>query len=312
MQENTHIDWKGFAAHRGDPLAVKGLAKAITEFLQMKMVIGRKFTVPDAILGPSGAPVISVYDNSASVDAGYEDLFDLVDMRDSSSKTFELIDVTNGITFEQTKDGDKIKIRSIASAKAAVSYLRYTGGLGFLDDWFRFNEYYKMEQIVNTVKAKYYNTMAQVHYDLFTALSSGVNQAFATDDVTTINNACATVLDAIKDKGYAVGDNPVFRILCSVSLKARISKALAAAFVLPNANNNQIVYNIDKVVATPRIVGTSYYVVLPGVKLQRGIWSDLNAESERDALRRAEDIGWEGKFNAVIADSAQVRRCALS
>lgn len=314
MENKIGIDWEGFAKHRHDPEAVKCMASDISAFFKEPLEArekGVKFVPSDPNL--AGVPsVINVFANSAEEDFGYERLFDFVDMRKSAAKTFEILDASNGITFEQIKEGEPIKVRGISTAKTSVGYLKYAGGLGFLDDWFRFNQYYLMDDVLRDVRLKYLATMAQVHYALLTALGSGVNQAFATDDVTTINNACAKILTDIKGKGYAAGENPVFKIAAGTGLKARIAKALAAAFALPNANNNQIAYRIGEVIATTELADDKYYVILPGVKMKRAVWDDLNAESKRDALRRAEDMTWEGKFNAAIGDAAQVRRCSLA
>lgn len=311
----TGIDFKGFAQHKEDPDAVKALAVNISEYfaepLNRKSVIGQKAIPSDGNL-TGNVPIINVYDNISEDDFGFERLFDFVDMRSSESKTFEILDVTNGIAFEQIKEGELIKIRGITTSKTSVGYLKYGGGLGFLDDWFRFNQYYLMDDIVANVRAKYYNTMSQVHYDLLTNLGAGVNQAWVTDDVTTINNACAQILSDMDGKGYAAGENPPFKIVCGTGLKARIAKALIAAFNMPNANNNEIVYRIDEVIASPKMSDSNYYVVLPGIKMKRAVWDDLNGENQRDALRRAEDMTWEGKFNAAIGDITQIRRNALS
>ena len=314
LNDRTGIDWEGFGKHRHDPVAVKDMATDITAFFKEpfeREEKGVKFIPSDPNL--AGVPsVINVFANSAEEDFGYERLFDFVDMRKSTAKTFEILDASNGITFEQIKEGEQIKVRGISTAKTSVGYLKYAGGLGFLDDWFRFNQYYLMDDVLRDVRLKYLSIMASVHYGLLTALGSGVNQAFSVDDVTTINNAIAKILTDIKGKGYAAGENPVFKIASGTGLKARIAKALAAAFINPNTNNNQIVYRVDEVIATTELADDKYYVVLPKAKMKRGVWNDLNGESQRDALRRAEDMTWEGKFNAAIGDAAQVRRCSLS
>ncbi len=315
MRNSTGIDWEAFTKDVDDPQAIKDLALDLSDYFKepaeaAAKAQGTKMFPSDGNL--TGAiPIINVFSNTAEVDFGYERVFDFVDMRGSTSKTFEILDTTNGITFEQVKEGDVIKLRKVSTAKAPVGYLKYGGGLGFLDDWFRFNQYYLMDDIVRDVRAKYYNTMAGVHYSLITGLT-GIDQAFATDDVTTINNACAQILKDLEGKGYAPGENPSFKILCGVGLKARIAKALAAAFYLPNSNNNQIVYNIDEVIASSKIPDANYWVCVPGIKSKRAVWDDLNSESQRDALRRAEDITWEGKFNAAIADKLLFKKCALA
>lgn len=311
----TGIDWKDFAKHRGDPEAVRAMAKNVTEFfeepmLQNAKMIGQKFIPSDPNLA-GNAPIVSVYSNTAENDFGYERLYDFVDMRQSTSKTFEILDVSNGITFVQTKEGEPAKVRDISTGTSEVGFLKYMGALGFLDDWWRFNQYYLIDEMVIDVRAKYYATMSQVHYELITNLTS-IDQGFNTDDVTTINDAQAQILVDLKGKGYAIPENPIFKIACGAKLKARLAKAIAAAFTNPNTNNNQIAYVVDEVIGTTNLSDSYYWVILPGIKMKRAIWNDLNSESQRDSLRRAEDISWEGKFNAAIGDKKQVRRCLLA
>ena len=324
MNDRIGIDWEGFAKHRHNPDALKALAKNITEYFQelgQKMVQGENLAeVIKQLTGkafPSDAnltgavPIVSVYGNTEEPDFGFERIFAFIDMRKSKSKTFEILDATNGITFEQVKEGEPAKLRAVTTAKASVGFLKFFGGLGFLDDWWRFNQYYLMDQVLREVRAKYYDKKSQIHYDIITGLT-GIDEAFDTDDVTTINNACANIIAAVKGKGYGVGDNPTFKITCGSGLKARIAKALAAGFYVPNSNNNQIVYKIDEVIATGYLPNTHYHVCLPGIKSQRGVWDDLNGESQRNALRRAEDMTWEGKYNAAVGDKTQFKKCALS
>jgi hypothetical protein len=88
---------------------------------------------------------------------------------------------------------------------------------------------------------------------------------------------------------------------------------MAAAFINPNTNNNQIVYNIGALVSTTYVANTSYYVSLPGFKNVRGEWEDLSARPpQRNELHLGADHVWTGAFNGAIAESLQHRRCALS
>ncbi len=309
------IDWDGFAKDRGNESDIKELATDITEFFQepaKKKLEARKFTVTDGNLA-GAVPVVDVSVQKSLVDFGYEEIFAPVDMTKSSSKTFDLLDLTNGVVFEQLKEGEKPKVRKVSSGKASVSYLGFGAALGFLDDWFRFNEYYKMDDILVQVRNEYYDSKAKLHYDLFVALGAGINQAFATDDATTIDNACVQILSDSKKKGYFSSENEPFIVLANPGLKRRLTKAIWPFSVNSNdATSAGPTHNIKSLVTTWHIPTGTYYVILPGNKLKRGNWEDLNAEGQRDALRRAEDIAWHTKYNGAIGDSQQVRRCSLS
>ena len=257
-----------------------------------------KYTGADSSLTPTDNPIAyKLTDTIKTPDRGYEVLFREVDMRQSTSKSFDVMDVSGGVTFYQQNPGERAKLSTLpTAARAAVSMLRFTGGFPILDDWLRFNEYYKI-----------------LMYGLITSLSSGINEAFVTDDVTTINNACVTIQNNMDAAGYPVEENPSFYIVASPLLKMRLMKALAASFINPNSNINQIVWPIAGMVNTTKIASTSYYVCLPGIKNMKGEWEDLNARpAQRDELVLGADHVWTGAYNSAIGESKQWRRCALS
>lgn len=74
--------------------------------------------LPDTVLvtqslGETGLP-----------DFGFRRLFDHLDLTASESPTFDVLDVTNGVTFEQIEDGEESKARKITTAKSSVRYLQ--------------------------------------------------------------------------------------------------------------------------------------------------------------------------------------------
>jgi len=277
-------------------------------------VTGSKIIGPDANLMAAVPVVLVMSDTIKTPDRGYEMLFDEVDMRTSNNDTFEVLDISGGVTFFQQVTGEEVKMSKIpSSAKTLVSYLRFSGGLNILDDWIRFNKFYLIDRLFGDTIKKWWTKKATIFYGLLTALGSGINEAFATDDVTTINNACSTILTNLEAAGYDVDENAQFVITCNPKLRSRIFKAIAATFVMPNTNNNQLVYNISAVVSTTKIANTSYYVSLPGVKNQRGEWEDLNARpAQRDERLLGAAHIWTGSYNGIIGEAKQHRRCALS
>jgi hypothetical protein len=277
-------------------------------------VTGAKMRGPDADLMGQTPVALIMSDTIKSPDRGYEMLFDEVDMRASSNDSFDIMDVSGGVTFYQQRSGEEVKMSKIGKAvKTSVSYLRFSGGLNILDDWIRFNKFYLIDDLFGGTIKRWFNKKATIFYGLLTALGAAIDEAFDTDDVTTINNACAQILTDLEAAGYDVDENSQFVIVCNPKLRARIFKAIAATFVNPNTNNNQIVYNIQAIVSTTKIVNTSYYVCLPGVKSKRGEWDDFQA---RPAQRDERILGaahiWTGAYNGIIAEAKQYRRCALS
>ncbi len=295
---------KALGKIQGDP--VKKYAAATVD--------GQKIVGHDANLMPAAPVALVMSDQLKSPDRGYEVLFDEVDMRASSNDTFKIIDVSGGVTFYQQRPGEEAKLSKLPKAAVAlVSFLRFTGGFAILDDWLRFNQYYLIDQLFADTTRNWFDKKATIHYGLLTALSSAVNQAFVTDDISTINAACAGILQDLTDAGYAVDENSQFDITVNPTIKERILMALYAGYLNPNTNNKKIIWNIRNVIATSKIVNTSYYVSLPGGKNMRGEWEDFNLRPpQRNELALGADHVWTGAYNPVIGEAKQHKRCALS
>lgn len=276
-------------------------------------VSGDKFVGSDSNLMGS-IPVSLVQANTIkSPDRGYEFLFDEVDMRTSTNNTFDVIDVTGGVTFYQQLEGEEAKLSKIpTSAITNVAMLRFTGGFNVLDDWIRFNQYYKIDALASATVRRWWDKKATIFYALITALTS-IDQAFDTSDVNTINKACANILIDLEAVGHDVDENSTFAIVCNPILRGRIFQAIANSFVSPNTNSNQIVYNIDTVISTTKMANTHYWVVLPGDKNQRGEWEDYNVRPpQRNELVLGAAHVSTGGYNGIIGQKKQFRKCALS
>lgn len=241
---------------------------------------------------------------------GFEELFDLVDMRGAGQTSFDIIDVTNAITFAEVKTGERMKVYGVTTAKSTVTKMIVAAAIGILDDWINYAQFWNLNQAANEARSKYYDKQATDHYAVLAAISSDQNQAYVSDDITTINNACAKILSDCAGKGYVLTGNESFELRAHTDLKQRIEKAFALTFNSPNSSNNQLVHTIARKYTT-KLANTSYYVGLPGEKAKRGIWSDLSAETDRDILLRGTDVAYCGEYNMAIGEEDQFRRCSL-
>ena len=253
------------------------------------------------------------------LDLGWTNLFQFVDMRQSSNSSFKIIGASTSMQFKQRAPGEKVEIsRNIASDSTPIEYVTYAAGLGILDDWMRFQDWWGIEQTVAEFRGKYYDKQAELHYGLITALGSGINVAFSTDATQTFNNAAADMLRDMRSSGYALGSGVQFTILTSPEKLGYVLKMLEATrgsqLVANNANAHPIAYSVGQVIASPYVTAadTGYYLVIPGRRLQRGTWMDLSIETNRDIYKRAQDWVGTGQFNAGVGDTNQVRRVAFS
>lgn len=319
----THIDWPAFfdavkSAGSVDEReqAVKAIAHDITDFYRGKGAHAPKTGAKASGADPNlaGQPMVAgVFDNPAAQDMGFTRIFEILDLTKSTTESFKLINVVNGVSFQQLKPYERPKNFDLTSSNNSVSRLIFGALMALLDDWFKYNQYYQAERLVVSVKAKEASQKAKYHYDLFAALGAGINDTFLTDDATTIDKAAAQIISDCKDKGYWPGDEPRFMVLANPSLKRRLMKAIWPASSITGAQNLQgPVFPVQGLVLSPFVANTSYYVILPGNQIVSGDWELLNAEPERDAGVRGTNLFYRTAYNAAIGDSQQVRRCALS
>lgn len=287
-------------------------------FERIKSFLASKYGTPSdtpALTDVSNEFEQFIHANMPEMDMAFAALFDLVDLRGSVHDHFDIIDTNMGVTFNQRAPGEEIKVRrAITEAKTTVSMLEFVDGVGILDRWLDFQMFWNIDEVIAEFRAKYYDKMAATHYALLTAQSSGIDQAFATDDTTTFNNAAATIIRACRTAGYAVGDNPEFYAVCAPEKVGRVQRMLTAlngsAIVQMGTVSQPVAYRVGGVISTSHVAAadTGYYLVLPGRKIKRGVWLDLSTENARNVYSSATDIVARGRYNAAIGDTAQIRR----
>lgn len=306
------------AVTHGKMHGVRGERPAAPTFERIKSFLASKYGTPSdtpALTDVSNEFEQFFHTNMPEMDMAFAALFQLVPMQGSTHDHFDILDTNMGITFQQRAVGEEIKIRrSISESKTTVGMLEFADGLGILDHWLQFQMYWNVDEAIAEFRAKYYEKMAATHYALLTAQSTGIDQAFATDDTTTLNNAAATIIRACKSKGYAVGDNPTFYAVCATEKVGRLERMLTAqrgsAIVDQGVVSQPVSHHIAGIISTTHVSSsdTGYYLVLPGRKIKRGVWKDLTLENARNIYVSATDLVGRGQYNAAIGDAAQVRR----
>lgn len=285
---------------------------------RVKSYLATKWAVPGDnpnLADTAGRVVEFFHTNMPDMDLGYQQAFDLVDLRSSNQDSFDILDANNGITFQQVKPGAEVKIRrGVTDSKASIGVCTFADGVGILDDWLRFQKWWSVSDTVAEFNAQAWDKLASWHYNLLTALSSSVDVAFDTDDTKTLNKGAAKILRNVAGKGYGASSNAGFVIYCAPEDVGRITKMLTATagslIVAYQAHVQPITVRVSAVVATthlPANVG-GYYLVLPGRKLKRGVWKDLTIETQRNIYVRAQDYVGTFQANAAIGDTDQVVR----
>lgn len=313
----------GKALHAAQVVGPDGnpLGKAL-DFNATKAFLSTKYATPgdNPALEATAQRVSSFFHGGINeLDLGWTNLFQFVDMRSANQTSFKVVGANTGMVFKARAAGEKTEItRNIQSADTPVEFVTYSAGLGILDDWLRYQQFWTIEQNVAEFRGKYYDKQAELHYGLFTAQSTGIDVNFATDATQTFNAAAATILRNLRSSGYGLGAGVQFTILTSPEKLGYVLKMLEATrgsqMVANNANAQPIAYSVAQVIASPYVAAndTGYYLIVPGRRIQRGTWMDLQIETTRDIYKRAQDWVGTGQFNAVLADTNQVRRVKFS
>lgn len=289
----------------------------IRSYLGQKLY-GEKYSTPD------DNPVLNdianqfeqfFHTNMPELDMAWTLLFDLVDLRNSTHDHFDIIDTNAGLSWNQRKPGEPVKIRrNFSESKTTIDYLEFSDGLGILDVWLQFQQFWNVDEALAEFRATYFDKMAKLHYGLLTALGTGVDQAFDTDDPTTANAAAAAIIRNVRSSGVPI-DNPTFYAVCAVEKVGRLERMLTAqrgSAIIDNGTLNEpLAHRIGGIVGTTHIPSsdTGWYLVLPARKNKRGLWMDLQVEDARNAYVSATDLVGRGQYNAAIGDSNQIRRC---
>lgn len=273
-------------------------------------------------------PLLDKYRLQTSFDQGWKRVFRERDFRASQRNGFELLDVEDGLSFEEVPVGEKAKLYKMSGSKVQVYFVRYAAGLqwdrGLIDD----REYWTLEDNAFAFRNKAGAYKAQVHYDLIDAITSAQNLAWqapfpstlpntnenygAVRDIRTINQACVEIIVDLADKGLGVNSGTNFILLAPIQLRDRITRALGLLNVGISSGQRGVQYNVTPVYTTMLASTSVYYVCAPGIKAISGRRMDLTVYERFDEMTYSDiAVGWM-RFGAAIGDVEQFQRCSTA
>lgn len=253
----------------------------------------------------------------AEIDLAWTNLFRLVDMRGGNQDAFEIYTGEFPVQFKQRAPGEKIEIARVPSeTELQVKYVKYGAGIGIQDDWLRYNKWWTVADVTLGFRTQAWDQKAANHYGLFTGLGSGINFPHIDDDTfgtETLNAAAASIYRAQQGKGTAVSASTPLWIVTSPEKVGYISRMLEVtrgSLIAGYHGGEPLIAQIAGVIATSHVAANDagYYLVLPGRKIARGVWQDLQIEENRDIYKQADDMVGTEQYNAIVADTSQVRR----
>ena len=246
--------------------------------------------------------------------------------------SWEIADVSSGLTFRLIPEFDKVDFYSLAGDKEIIPVQKYGAGLGLTWEVMEGRKLYKFVDLMLQARARLYELWANTHYALLDAagaLNITAWQGAATDpgldrDIATINSAYESIGNAVKAKGYGEVANVQMLLFALPSRKARIMQALRAtskdviagrhADAATSATAGQIIeYNITPFFTwNANITAATPLLVLPGNKIQNAIYMQEMGLSERDIESLSVLHTYWTAYGATVADTDQCRRVTLT
>lgn len=271
--------------------------------------------------------VLDKFRQTTYYDTGFEQVFDMKDMRSIPRSSFEILDVTSGLTFGKTAIGERAQLYKMSGAKTTVSVDLYSGGLQWHKTLFDDEEYWTLEDNAVYFRNKAFSSKAQDFYDLIDAtsntydlalqsgkdsLSSGTEGYTVQRDIETINTACLNILKRCKGLGFGVGPQTEMIILAPLDLRERLTDALSTTFQAKQGSPTRLGYNIRPIYTLMLSEADKYYVILPKNKIKGATRMDLTVLTDMDITSYSElAVGWM-RYGGAIGEEKQIVRCSTS
>ena len=246
--------------------------------------------------------------------------------------SWEIADVSSGITFKLIPEGGKVDFYSLSGDKEAIGIQKYGAGLGLTWEVMEGRKLYMFVDQMLQARARLYELWANTHYTLLNT-AAAVNviawQGAATDpvvdrDIATINLAYETIGNACKAKGYGDMANTPMLLFAPPSRKARIMQAMRAtsaemiagrrSAAATGAFAGQVVeYNITPYFTwNANVTAATGAMVLPGNKIQNSIYMQELGLSEDDIETLSKLQTYWTAYGATVADTDQCAQVTLT
>jgi len=269
--------------------------------------------------------VLDKYHQTLYFDTGYEQVFDMLDMRNSNRNGFDILDVESGLTFAKVPEGMKAKLYKMSGEKVSVTLDMYGGGLSWSWRLFDDKEYWTIEDNAIEFRNKAYESKAQDFYDLIDATAATYDLAWQAvtgavpntnenyvpiRDINTINKACENILIRIKDLGMSATPASEFIILAPIQLIGRIRRAIGMVQQPFAGSTTQLNYNVRPIYTMMLAESDKYYVIFPKKKIKGANRMDLTVMSDFDIEAYADiAVGWQ-RYGGAIGELKQLVRCS--
>lgn len=306
--------------HRFIPDRLSKVAEFVKAHAELHKAQVQMFTLPsDFPTYENAIQVVEKFHLATDFDNGYEQIFDVKDFAGTKASGFDVSDVQSGLTFNQVKPGEKVKVYQASGEKERCYFAYYGGALGWFRGLFEDQEYWTIEDNAIEFRNKPYATRAQVFYNLLEAAADlkGCCAAVPADCsdchsdaisiANSLNYAAQTILVACKDKGYGLNPQTTqFVVLTPLQLRGRVRLGLGVTNQQFAGSEKIIDYSFTQVTSMMLTNTNRVMVILPKRKLKAGYRMDLTLFDDFDILSYTDTVAGWMRYGGCIGDLDQI------
>ena len=292
----------------------------VQEFLKAHKAIQEFTTYSDGWPNEKAIDVVEKFHLVTDYDNGYEQIFDIRDFSGSKASGFDVGGVTSGLTFNQVKVGEKLKVYEASGAKYRCFFCYYGGALGWHRQLFEDGDWWTIEDNAIEFRNAAYSSRAATYYALLEAAAdangccsqvdadcSGQCESEVKQIAKSINYAAMTILNRVANRGYSLNPGTTeFIVLTPLQLRGKVREALGVrtqAF----AESTQVVdYNFRLITSMMLQTTNRIMVILPKRTLKVGYRMDLTLFDDFDMLSYTDTVAGWMRHGGCIGDLDQI------
>lgn len=184
------------------------------------------------------------------IDMSWLTIFDEVDLTTTNLSSYKIVDVQNGVTFKQVRQGEKAELYSLTGQEANISFGNFGAGLQILQEWYEDQRWWDIEEAVEDYNLAWWEDMATIMFAMIESLDDGLYDGTSTGlttadgyapigikydsagstvlekDINTINAGTISLLNANKTTLKLNASSPLV-LLCNIGKYDRCRAAIS-------------------------------------------------------------------------------------
>jgi len=297
---------------------IEAFVKKHDEFQNLKL---QAFTIPSNFpVYEKAIDVVKKFQMIPEYDNGYEQIFDVLNFEGTRASGFDVMDMASGLTFNEVKVGEKLKVYQMAGDKERCYFSFYGGALGWHRSLFEDQQYWLAENNAQEFRGRAYGTRASVFYGLLEEIAerkgccsvvdagcSGDCNADALSIARSINYAATRILRNVAGKGYNLNPQTTnFVVLVPLEMLERVRQALTVRSQAFAQSPTVAAFNFMIVTSMMLTNHNRIMVILPKRKLIAGYRMDLTLFDDFDILSYTDTVAGWMRYGGCAGDLDQL------